>query len=139
MAMIEINRNPSRKELRVFGGVLLPLFLLLVGGFIALKTARWEWALTVGLPGLAIAAAGWIRPLLLRRLYIGWMYAFLPVGWLLSHLLLGAIYYLLVTPIGLLRRLFGGDPMKRRFDRSAKTYWTPHREPRTMDRYVRQY
>jgi hypothetical protein len=139
MAMIEINRNPSPKELRLFGGVLLPLFLFLVGGFVALKTSRWLWVLYVGLPGLPVAAVGWIRPGLLRGLYVGWMYAVWPIGIAVSHLLLGAIYYLLVTPIGLLRRLLGGDPLKRRFDPSAKSYWTPRREGDTMERYVRQY
>ena len=80
-----------------------------------------------------------IRPQALRRLYVGLMYAVWPIGMVVSHVLLGSIYYLMVTPIGLLRRLFGGDPMTRRFDPAAKTYWNPRRKRTIMKHYVRQY
>ena len=139
MAMIEINRNPSWKELRVFGGVLLPLFLLLVGGFIGTKTSRWEWLFYIGLPGIPIAAVGWIRPRLLRRLYVGWMFAVWPIGIVVSHVLLGIIYYLVVTPIGLVLRLMGRDAMCRRFDPKARTYWVRREAVTDMKRYYKQF
>ena len=39
--------------------------------------------------------------------------------------LLIAVYYLLVTPAGLLSRLVGRDPLARRWDRGARSYWIP--------------
>ena len=58
-------------------------------------------------------------------MYVGWMDASWPMGWVFSHVLLGVTYYLVITPIGLILRLLGKDPMRRRFDREAKTYWIP--------------
>jgi hypothetical protein len=67
------------------------------------------------------------------------MLAALPIGWTISHLVLGAVYYLVLTPIGLVMRLLGRDPMQRRFDRSAKSYWI-ERTPRTdPSRHFRQF
>ena len=60
-----------------------------------------------------------------RLLYLGWMRVFYPIGWVVSHLLLAIVYYLVLTPIGLVMRLFGGDPMHRGFDRSAKLLVRP--------------
>ena len=67
------------------------------------------------------------------------MYAVYPIGWTVSHLALAVVYYLVVTPIGLLMRLFGRDPMRRKFDPSATTYWQPHESPDEPERYFRQF
>lgn len=60
---------------------------------------------------------------LLRPLYRVWMGLALVIGAIVSTVLLSVIYYLLMTPIGLLMRLFGKDPMSRNIDPSAKSYW----------------
>ena len=62
-----------------------------------------------------------------------------PIGWTISHAVLALLYYLLFTPIGLIIRLFGRDPMQRRLDRSAATYWVPHNQDRDAGRYFRQF
>ena len=66
------------------------------------------------------------------------MVAAFPIGWTVSHLLLGSIFYLVITPIGLLLRALGHDPMERKFDREAKTYWIEHERAETA-RYFRMY
>jgi hypothetical protein len=63
----------------------------------------------------------------------------LPVGWSVSHLLLLALFYLVVTPIGLLMKLLGYDPLTRGFDRSASSYWVEHAPPPDAARYFKQY
>jgi hypothetical protein len=67
------------------------------------------------------------------------MAAVFPIGWLVSHLLLAAIYYLVVTPIGVMMRVCRYDPMQRRFDRQAATYWKPRRNTDDPQRYFKQY
>ncbi|MEX0979180.1 MAG: SxtJ family membrane protein, partial [Pirellulales bacterium] len=69
----------------------------------------------------------------------GWMWAAFPIGWLVSHLLIAAIYFLLITPIALVMRAVGRDPLSRRFDRAAKTYWVPRRQDSDPARYFRQF
>jgi hypothetical protein len=49
------------------------------------------------------------------------------------------IFYLVVTPVAVIMRLVGRDPMERTFDRSAKTYWKPRRTDPSSTRYFRQY
>ena len=46
-------------------------------------------------------------PMSRKWIYLGWIYAAFPIGWTVSHLLLAAIYYLIVTPIALAVRLAG--------------------------------
>jgi hypothetical protein len=137
MAMVEINWNPSRKELRQFGFLCLVFF----GG---LGAARYHHAgMTVGVELLAGAATiggvlGALAPQALKWIYVGWMVAVFPIGWTVSHLLLGVIYYAVLTPIGLLIRAMGHDPMNRKLDRSAKSYWSTH-EQAPVARYFRQF
>lgn len=138
MALLEINRHPAAKELRWFG-VLLAAFVAVAGAlahwqFEAPAAARIIWA-----AGAALAAIyAVVRPLR-RWIYLGWIYAAFPIGWTVSHLLLGAAYYLVLTPIGLLVRWTKGDPLDRTLDRSASSYWAERRPVRDVRRYFRQF
>ena len=137
MALIEINRNPSPKELRTFG-LLFLLFAGLVGaGFIwrahALGIARAIW-----IGGAVIVAIFFAIPPLRKPIYLGWIYATFPIGYVVSHVALAIVYYGVFTPIGLVMRLAGHDPMTRRFDRSATTYWVEHDPSKDPKRYFRQ-
>ena len=71
--------------------------------------------------------------------YIGWMYAFFPLGWLLSHVILALVYYLALLPVGLIMRMVGYDPLHRKFDRQAESYWIPKRDAPDVSRYFRQF
>jgi len=46
---------------------------------------------------------------------------------------------LVFTPIGLTMRLFGWDPLERRFDPNASTYWVEHKPPASPSRYFQQF
>jgi hypothetical protein len=62
-----------------------------------------------------------------------------PLGFVISHVLIAAVFYLVITPIGLVFRLMGRDALKRRLDRSAPTYWTERRTPRPASSYFKLY
>jgi hypothetical protein len=62
-----------------------------------------------------------------------------PIGWVMSHVILGIIYYLVLTPIGLLLRALGRDPLRRRFETGARSYWIDRGEEPAVERYFRQY
>ena len=138
MALIEINKNPSRRELLWFGA-LFALFFGLIGGLIWWKleapvVASVLWSVASGIT-LLYCTLSPIR----KSLYLGWMLLVFPIGWVVSHALLAFIYYLVVTPIGRLMRLFGRDPKERRFDRGAESYWMEHDPVRDPVRYFRQF
>jgi hypothetical protein len=67
------------------------------------------------------------------------MYAAFPIGWLVSHALLAIIYYLVITPIGLVMRGLGKDPIQKRFDPTRKSYWVKREATRDRSRYFRQF
>lgn len=138
MALLERNRQPTPKELRVFG-ILLVAFGTLVGGLVLYKSGSWTagfaiWTVTLFL-GLFYARVVSARPLV----YHVWMTAFYPIGWLISHALLAGIYYLVITPIGVVMRLAKRDPLERALDRSAPTYWVPAPTNESDERYLQQF
>ncbi len=138
MAVLDINTNPTHRDLRWFG-LLLPLFFAVIGTLAWRRTGSLTPATMLwGAGGLVTGVfAGW--PASRRRIYVGWMYAVFPIGWVLSHLLLGVIYFLVITPIGIAVRVFRGDPLDRAFKRDAPSYWTAHTPASRVDRYLRQF
>ena len=138
MALLTLNLKPSKRDLTWFG-LVMALFFGLFGTmfffkFDAVTTAYVFWALALLFPAVYYG----VRPLRVP-LFRGWMTLVFPIGWVVSHVILIIVYYLVVTPIGLLLRLFGHEPMKRRFDRNASSYWVERRPAENVSRYFRQY
>lgn len=132
--MIEINHNPSRRDLRVFA-IGLTILLGLAGWWLR-RRLQVDLLFPVGLVlGSLVGVCGVVRPEALRLVYVGWMTACWPIGWLVSHVLLGIVYYGVVTPLGLIMRLIGRDPLDRKFDRQATTYWKERTKKRSPKSY----
>ncbi len=122
-----VNQAASPKELRSFG--------LLVGGIVSViglwpMLFRGEsprmWA--VGAGGLLIALGG-ILPRSLVHVHKGWMLVGHVLGWINTRILLGIVFYGLITPIGIIFRLTGKDTMRQAFSRTTSTYRV-NRQPR---------
>ncbi len=129
--------RPSAGELRWFGLTLLAVFGV-VGALLAWRLESLAAARALWLTGALLAAVYYaVRPLRVP-LFRAWMAAVTPIGWAVSHALLALIYYLVLTPIGLVRRALGRDALDRRFDRSAPSYWTEHDPGGDVSRYLRQ-
>ena len=72
-------------------------------------------------------------------IYVGWMVAVFPIGWTVSHLMMAVVYYFVVTPIGIWRTRQTGDPMTRKFDADAATYWEEREANKPPESYFRQF
>lgn len=138
MALVEINRNPSRRDLAWFGVVLF-LFFAAIGAIVGRTLTSEVTRNVVWSAGAVLGLVYYAVPALRRPMFVGWMYAAYPVGVLVSHILLGLVYFGVVTPIGLLMRAVGHDPLARRFDRSARTYWVEREQAPDVKRYFRQF
>ncbi|SRR5258708_37755390 len=68
------------------------------------------------------------NPALLRPLNHAWMKLGVLLHAVVSPIVLGAIYFIIITPFGLAMRLGGRDALRRQLDRSARSYWI-RREP----------
>ena len=139
MAVIEINRNPTRRQLNQFGFIWLG-FLVLFGAIARFKLDAPNLALGLWVAALVVPVVGWLIPSVMRAVFLGMSYAAWPIGFVVSHVILALVYYLVFTPVGLAMRIFGYDPMKRRFDDAAPSYWVV-RDPAVTapKRYFRQF
>lgn len=114
------NLQPTPKELRQFG--------LVVGGMVTV-IGLWPlvfrsesprlWAMILG--GLLIVL-GAVVPRSLKQVHHGWMKVGHVLGSINTRIILSIIYYLLITPMGLVMRLIGKDSMHRAFAQNADTY-----------------
>ena len=138
MDLIEKNLPATSSQLRLFG-VLLAIFFGLVGGLVLYHSSSWTLASTIWCVALVICAFYYSSKSAQHFIFRAWMAAVYPIGWFISHMLLAIIYYLLITPIGLVVRLFRSDPLQRDFDRSATTYWTLCHKSENVERYFQQF
>lgn len=110
----------SRKSLRKFGWTMC-VCLILLGLALFLKhkpVYKIFWGL-----GAGFLILGQFLPGALKLVYRLWMGLAFCLGWFNTRLILIAVYYLVVTPIGLAARLLGKDFLNLKLDKSAKTYW----------------
>jgi len=136
MALVNVPWHPSDRQLRQFGLCLA----------VTLPMLSWLWSRSDWMPvgtaaaiGVTAAVIGWFRPRWLVPLFVVLSLAVLPIGWIISELLLLTVFILVFWPIGLLRRWLGGDPLQRRIDREATSYWQPKAQPPDVGSYFRQF
>lgn len=122
MAIIDINLNPSKRDLKWFGVVLFLLFLLL-GSVVYWRTGTSRVSVALWLAGTVFGAVYYLISPLQRPLYLGFMHLVYPIGWVVSHLLFAFIFYLLITPIGIILRVLGHDSMQRHVGGDVATNW----------------
>ncbi len=129
-------KKTETKELRSFGLMVGGIFLF-IGGWPALLRSDdpRAWALILG--GLLVIL-GLGLPKLLRPVYRVWMIIGHALGWVNTRIILGIVFYGLVTPMGLFMRLFGKDPMQRQFVQETLTYRVV-RKPRPHSHMMRQF
>ena len=95
-------------------------------------------------PWLAAIGAGagivfWLIPQIAKPFYLVWYFAACCIGIVVSNLIIAAFYYLIITPVGLIMRAIGRDPMRRRFDPAAASYWQDAEKAIDPKRYFRQF
>ena len=130
-----ISAGLSAKELRRFGVTVgIPLALLAGVG-----VWRGHTILPAVLGGAAVALGvlALLAPRLLRPVHKLWMKIADALAWFNTRVLLGVVYYLVMTPTGIVMRLMGRDPLDRRL-KDRPTYWIDrkqHPDPRgSMER-----
>ncbi|HLK13133.1 MAG TPA: SxtJ family membrane protein [Candidatus Binatia bacterium] len=117
------------RELRKFG-------LTVGGAFLVLGTVSW-WRGHVVPPrvlwtlGALLLAPGLLAPALLAPVERAWMRLAEALGWVNTRLILGVLFYVVVTPLGWVLRRFR-DPLDRRLDGAGGSAWV-RRPPAVAD------
>ncbi len=136
MSLIRIEKNPTSRQLLVFGVAWL-VFFGLWGAACRLK-GRPALAEVLWVAAAAVPLAGAVSRSVLRHAYVGMSYATYPVGFVISHIVLALLYFLALTPIGLTMRLLGRDPLSRKFEPGAESYWKPREKTKPAESYFNQ-
>jgi hypothetical protein len=139
----DIHWNPDREERRKFARSLVlgfPVIALVMEVIGRLSTGHWKpGPLWLGATGFSVGVVLWLIPQIAKPFYLVWYFAACCMGFVMSNLILSVFFWLALTPVALLMRLLGRDPMRRRFDPSAGTYWSEVEKSVDPERYFRQF
>lgn len=131
-------REPTSRDLTI----LAALFLVipgLIGSYLAFWKGSYSGYYWIGV-GAGLAVLRLIPPLF-RRIYRIWLSFSVILGYFVSRIILTLIFVLVMIPTGIIMRLVGKDPMDRKWDPTAASYWIKREEQpeQTVERYEKQF
>ena len=131
--------DTSNKAIRKFG-IVIAVGLGLIGIFISLKThnldvPKWLWCI-----GLLFLILGFTFSSVVRPVYMIWMLLAYFIGGIVSRVILTVLFYFVLTPTGLVLRLFGKDVLDKKFEKNRESYWVKKDlSGRTKEQYGKMY
>lgn len=130
------NIKTNNKDIRGFGITIgIILFIICAILFYYDKSSYQVFAYIGG----GFIALGAIIPILLKPIYILWMTFAVILGWIMTRVILSMVFYLIITPIGLITRLIGEDFLAlKKIDSSS--YWNKRDSPKELNQdYEKQF
>ena len=132
MNQTESKKRSFRVE-REFGLIVGGIFLLLSGWWI--YRGKFHTVSQVTLPlGAVLVLLGIVFPRALVYPNKAWMALAEVLSFVSTRIILAFVYFVIVTPIGFVKRLFGWDPLNRRAPKS-ESYWRPYSERQRDSRH----
>ncbi|MCJ7545959.1 MAG: SxtJ family membrane protein [Deltaproteobacteria bacterium] len=137
--MIEDIKNikSSKSDVRKFA-ITVGLLLLLISGFLLWKEkASFQPILIIG---IILLAGGVALPTIFKPIYWVWMAFATILGWVMTRVILSVVFFLVITPIGLIARLVGKQFLELKCDNSQDTYWDYRStEKHSLESYEKQF
>lgn len=124
------NIKSGKKELRQFG-IALGVVLGLLGGLFFLHGKGYYFSFFI--LSAMLLFFGLVLPTLLKPIQKVWMSLAIVIGWFMTRVILTVLFYLVVTPIGILARIFGKRFLDIRFNRNVDSCWIA-RKPVRFDK-----
>lgn len=131
------NLDSSSVSLKKFG-VWVGVVFMFISVFLFFRTVYPAAGLICGLFAAFLILSGIIYSPFLKRIYIIWMTAAFTLGWFMSRLLLSIIFFVIITPTGLVLRIFKKDLMNIRQREERVTYWIKRDTEKKID-YEKMY
>ena len=129
--------RPDRRELRRFAVAMLVGFSLL--GLFAAWRAKGIGNGSIVLWGIGVTLA--IAAFVPKLNRVAYLAVYLPssiMGYVVSNIILTLMFFLVITPLGIILRLMGKDLLQQRRPKQ-KEMWTPVKAVKTEDSYYRQF
>lgn len=139
MTFFELHSEPTLKQLKWFAALWLPAFGAFLGSVFYFKVQRPDLAVTMWLLTLALGILSYKFLYIARIIYVGLSALTYPIGWVMSHVLMAAVFLGVLLPVGLALRLSGRDVLGKTFNRKAESYWQICLNPKRLAEYFRQY
>jgi len=139
MSLIDINFNPDKKKLRLFGIAALVAATVISLFLYQFKGLNLKWVVPVFTAGFVIFTLSLISVRLTRMIYIVLTAITMPVGIVVSFIVLTIFYFLLLVPLALVFRIAGRDPLCRKFEPGAKSYWQRRQRTEDSEHYFHQF
>ena len=114
------NIKSSKRDLKKFGitmGIVLAVF-----GALFLWRQRNVYVVLFGISAFFLFF-GLVIPVVLKPIQKVWMSFAITIGWFMSRVLLTILFFIILTPTGLLLRLFGKDFLDTDLRKKKETYW----------------
>jgi len=128
-----VTNKQARNTALIVSGVLL---LIAAWNF---YRGRMSVVAILGGIGIALLIMGLFVPPLARKFHVVWMKLAGILGYVNSRILLFFLFYLVITPYGLVSRLLRRDPLVRR-GKPKSTYWVPRKASRqTAEQFERSF
>src|SRR5262245_37443513 len=129
--------KPSDRMLRQFAA----LWILFFGAIAWRAFARQQMVLAevLAVAALTVGPLGLAWPRLIKPIFVTWMMVAFPIGWTVSRIVLGALFYGLFTPLALVFRLMGRDELALRPKPGPGSYWSAKPTMTDKSRYLRQF
>jgi hypothetical protein len=138
MQWADVTRTPPPKTLRQFA----VLSLIVFGGLAAWRAWHgqidpWTWGLAIA--AVAIGIPGLIAPVVVRPIFTGWMIVAFPIGWTVSRVAIGLMFFLIFVPVALFFRMISRDTLDLKRSPGKSSYWKSKPAARSSEEYLRQF
>ena len=105
---------------RSFGLVFFIVFLIISLWPLTYENPIRIWSVIISLIFLIL---GLMKSKLLTPLNILWFKFGMILGTIVAPIIMGVVFFLVVTPIGLVMRIMGKDILNKKYDKKKNTYW----------------
>ena len=137
--MIEEIKNikSEKSDFRKFG-ITVGIILIIVVGFLFWKEKEsFQILLTAG---VVLLILGLTIPVILKPIYWVWMVFATILGWLMTRVILTLLFYVILSPIGLIARLLGKQFLDLKLNHLQQSYWSMRTvEPSNTQNYEKQF
>ena len=135
MALVDLNFNPSSRQLRQFGAICV----------VALPALTWFWtrnptnaSWAAGL-GIAVCLLSLVSPHLIKAVFVGLTIVTIPIGMIVGELTMLLIYFGVFLPMAIVFRIIGRDSLQRRSGVTKTSYWQKRTPVSSIRRYYQQF